>query len=82
MVLTSGVCCDDFNGKDQVLHRDNGVPNTTELVGCIQAAEAHGIKKRRGYWVEMRWTIMRMMREPRGQVQRSMLGLLILSSSS
>lgn len=35
-----------------------------------------------GYCVEMRCTIMWMMREPRGQLHRSMLGLRILSSSS
>lgn len=76
MVPTSGVCCDDFNGKDQVLRRGNGAPNTAE------PRRLTSLKSDGGYWVEMRWTIMRMMREPRGQVQRSMLGLLILSSSS
>lgn len=34
------------------------------------------------YSVEMRWTIMSIMREPRGQLHRSMLGRLILSFSS
>ncbi|KAG9344310.1 hypothetical protein JZ751_010979 [Albula glossodonta] len=34
------------------------------------------------YWVEMSFTIMSMIREPRGQLHRSMLGFRILSSSS
>lgn len=34
------------------------------------------------YWVEMRDTIVSMIREPRGQVIKSMLGFLIFSSKS
>lgn len=35
-----------------------------------------------GYWVEIRDTMVCMMREPRGQVIKSMLGFLIFSSRS
>lgn len=55
------------------------------VVVMVQQSLLHlggGVRKPQGYWVEMRWTIMWMMREPRGQLHRSMLGLLILSSSS
>lgn len=54
-------------------------PSLLNLSGWQQKGE--GVK-RQHYWVEMRCTIMWMMREPRGQLHRSMLGLLILSSSS
>lgn len=73
-LFTSGVCCDYFNWKI-----------STFLISTVAVATVQKLPqtfKSERYWVEMRWTIMSMMREPRGQVQRSMLGLLILSSSS
>lgn len=56
--------------------------DTDSCCGARLVRTPRGDRIKQRYWVEMRWTIMWMMREPRGQAQRSMLGLLILSSSS